>query len=85
MGTDALAGSWYGTSRTAGVLELDRPPVVQHLEAHALPAELLQLPVVGADAGLREDLLVYRDRHPGPDPAQTTAATASTPSRRVDG
>src|SRR5918993_4111245 len=70
VGTDALAGSGYATARTAGALELDRPAVVQHLEAGALPGELLQLPVVDADAGLREHSLVHRDRHPWPDPAQ---------------
>src|SRR4030095_1430621 len=80
-GTDAAVRSRYASGRTATALELERPPVVEHLEA-ALPTELFQLPVVGADAHLGQHLLVHRDRHPRADPAQVVDRVGQLQTRR---
>src|SRR5215207_601275 len=80
-GTDAAARSRYASARTATALELERPPVVEHLEG-VLAAELLQLAVVGADADLGQHLLVHRDGHPRADPAQVVDRVGQLQPRR---
>src|SRR4030095_14377477 len=80
-GTEAAVRSRYASGRTATALELERPPVVEHLEA-PLPTELSPLRIVAADAHLGHPPLAHRPRPPRADPAQVVDRVGQLQPRR---